>query len=116
MLEILRPGDVSRKLLVPQQRLIVGVISAMVEKELGERNFSLDSLKSRLKRYMEEKGTVDVYGTAVSSLQVHVITQTFHWSDLSVVCGLLRLDSSRCSAAGEVCIQPRGRNNGASEK
>ena len=29
-------------------RLLVGVISAMVEKELGEKNFSFDSLKSRL--------------------------------------------------------------------
>ena len=33
-----------------------GVILAMVEKELGERNFGFDSLKSRLKRDMEEKG------------------------------------------------------------
>ena len=36
-------------------RLVVGVISAMVENELGERNFGFDSLK-----YMnrEEKGIV----------------------------------------------------------
>ena len=31
-------------------------VSAMVEKELGERNFGFDSLKSRLKQDMEEKG------------------------------------------------------------
>ena len=39
-------------------RLVVGVISAVVEKELGERNFGFDSLKSRLNRNMEEKGIV----------------------------------------------------------
>ena len=66
----------SDSLLLPQKRLVVGVISAMVEKELGERNFGFDSLKSRLKRYMEEKGIVAVCGTAVSSLRVHVIS--FH--------------------------------------
>ena len=37
-------------------RHLVGVISAMVEKELGQRNFGFDSLKSRLKLDMEEKG------------------------------------------------------------
>ena len=36
----------------------MGFISAMVEKELGERNFAFDSLKSRLNRDMEEKGIV----------------------------------------------------------
>ena len=36
----------------------MGVISAMAEKELGERNFGFDSLKSRLNLYMEEKGIV----------------------------------------------------------
>ena len=35
----------------------------MVEKELGERNFGFDSLKSRLKSYMEEKGIVAVCGS-----------------------------------------------------
>ena len=30
-------------------RLIVGVISAMVEKELGERNFGFDSLKLNMR-------------------------------------------------------------------
>ena len=35
--------------------LVVGVISAMVEKELGERNFGFDSLKSRLNHDMEKK-------------------------------------------------------------
>ena len=39
-------------------RLVAGVISAMVEKELWERNFGFDSLKSRLNRDMEEKGIV----------------------------------------------------------
>ena len=39
-------------------RLVVGIISAMVEKELGQRNFGFDSLKSRLNRDMEEKGIV----------------------------------------------------------
>ena len=38
----------------------------MVEKELEENNFCFDSLKSRLKRYMEEKEMVAVCGTAVS--------------------------------------------------
>ncbi|CAL8282840.1 unnamed protein product [Boreogadus saida] len=38
-------------------RLIVGVISAMVEKELGERNFGCDSLKY-MNHNMEEKGIV----------------------------------------------------------
>ena len=37
-------------------RLVVGVISAMVKKELGERNFGFDSLKSRLNRDMGENG------------------------------------------------------------
>ena len=36
-------------------RLVVGVISALVEKELWERNFGFDSLKL-LNRDMEEKG------------------------------------------------------------
>ena len=39
------------------QRLVVDVISAMVEKELGERNFGFDSLKC-MNRDMEEKGIV----------------------------------------------------------
>ena len=70
----------------------MGVSSATVEKELGERNFDFDSLKSRLKRYMEEKGVVAVCGTAVSSFRVYVIPPTLHCSDLSVVCRLLWLD------------------------
>ena len=36
----------------------MGVPSAMIEKELGERNFGFDSLKSRLNHDMEEKGIV----------------------------------------------------------
>jgi hypothetical protein len=102
-------------LVLPQQRLVVGVISAVVEKELGERNFGFDSLKTRLKLYMEEKGIVAVCGTAVSSLRIYVISLMLHCSDLSVVCGLLRLDSSHCSAAGGVRIRPRGRNNSIGE-
>ncbi|CAL8399055.1 unnamed protein product [Boreogadus saida] len=39
------------------QRHVVGDISAMVEKELGERNFCFDSLKY-MNRDMEEKGIV----------------------------------------------------------
>ena len=65
----------------------------MVEKELGERNFGFDSLKSRLNLYMEKKGIVAVCGIAVSSLWVHDISPTLHCSDLFVVCRLLRLDS-----------------------
>jgi hypothetical protein len=38
-------------------RLVVGVISALVEKELGERNFGFDSLKC-MNRDVEEKGIV----------------------------------------------------------
>ena len=47
--------------MVPQQyfhnEAVVGVISAMVEKELGEGNFGFDSLKY-MNRYMAEKGIV----------------------------------------------------------
>ena len=39
-------------------RFVVGDISAMDEKELGERNFGFDSLKPRLNRDTEEKGIV----------------------------------------------------------
>ena len=42
----------------------------MVEKELGERNFVFDSLKSRLNRYMEDKGIVAVCGTARAGLAI----------------------------------------------
>ena len=38
---------------------VVEVISAMVEKELEQRNFGFDSLKSRLNRDMEEEGIID---------------------------------------------------------
>ena len=38
----------SDSLVLPQQILVVGVISAMLEKEFVERNFGFDSLKSRL--------------------------------------------------------------------
>ena len=38
-------------------RLVVGVIAAKVEKELGERNFGFDSLKY-MNHDMEEKGIV----------------------------------------------------------
>ena len=53
---------------------------------------------------MEAKGVVAVCGTAVTSLWVHVISQTLHCSDLSVVSGLLLLDYSSCTAAGGVHI------------
>ena len=62
-------------------RLVVGVISAMVEKELGDRNVGFDSLKSRLNCDMEEKGIV-----AVCRLRVYVISETLHCSDLSAIC------------------------------
>ena len=39
-------------------RIVVGVISAMVEKELEERNFGFDSLRFRLNSDMEVKGIV----------------------------------------------------------
>ena len=42
---------------ISTKRLVVGVISAMVEKELGERNFGFDSLKY-MNHDMEEKGIV----------------------------------------------------------
>ena len=46
-------------LIFPQRDLQwCGVISAMVEKVLGERNFGFDSLKSRLNHNNEEKGIV----------------------------------------------------------
>ena len=52
---VLRVGfsDVSG---ISTTRLVVGVISAMVEKELGKRKFGFESLKSRLKLDLEEKG------------------------------------------------------------
>ena len=65
-------------------RLVVGVISAMVEKELGDRNVGFDSLKSRLNCDMEEKGIV-----AVCS---HVISQMLHCAELSAICRFLWLD------------------------
>ena len=73
------------------------------------------TLKSRLKRYMEEKGIVAVWEVRKWSVR-EIFSQTLHSSDPSVVCRLLQLDSSRCSAAGGVRKRPRGRNNGASEK
>ena len=42
---------------VSTTRLVVGVISAMVKNELGERNFGFDSLKN-MNHDMEEKGIV----------------------------------------------------------
>ena len=42
---------------ISTMRLVVGVNLAMVEKELGERNFGFDSLKY-MNRDMEEKGIV----------------------------------------------------------
>jgi hypothetical protein len=48
-------------------RLEVGVISAMVEKELGERNVGFDSLKY-MNRDMEEKGIVSRWTPAARFL------------------------------------------------
>ena len=45
-----------------------GGISAMGEKELGERNFGFDSLKSRLNSDMEEKGMLPGIVSAAGSL------------------------------------------------
>ena len=42
---------------VSTTRLVVGVISAMVENKLGQRNFGFDSLKY-MNHDMEEKGIV----------------------------------------------------------
>ena len=42
---------------ISTMRLVVGVISAMVEKQLRERNFGFDCLKN-VNRDMEEKGIV----------------------------------------------------------
>ena len=42
---------------ISTMRLVVGVISAMVEKELGGRNFGFDSLKN-MNHDIEEKGIV----------------------------------------------------------
>ncbi|KAK0136816.1 hypothetical protein N1851_026988 [Merluccius polli] len=70
----LQTASGSPTLVLPQQRLVVGVNSAMVEKELGERNFGFDSLKSRLKRYMEEKG---IAYPCVGQLSVHFGSMSF---------------------------------------
>ena len=51
---------ITRRILVSgisTTRLVVGVISAMVENELGERNFGFDNLKN-MNHDMEEKGLV----------------------------------------------------------
>ena len=45
---------------ISTMRLVVGVNLAMVEKELGERNFGFDSLKY-MNHDMEEKGIVARY-------------------------------------------------------
>ena len=71
-------------------------------------------MKSILKRDTEVKGIVAYAGQL--SVNFGSISPTLHCSVLSAVCGLLRLDSYRCSAAGGVHKRPRGRNNGASEK
>ena len=64
---------------------MVGVITAMVEKELGERNFCFDSLKSRLKRDMEEKGFVAECGLPEELLRhrrrsLHTTGRSEQWS------------------------------------
>ena len=72
----------------------MGFISPLVEKELGERNFGFDS-EFQIEPNIEEKAMLQQI--AVSSLQVHIISQTLHCFDLSVVCRLLRRQSSRTS-------------------
>ena len=57
----------------------------MLEKELGERNFGYDSLKSRLKRDMEEKGIVAVCGRPEELLRrcrrsLHTTERSEQWS------------------------------------
>ena len=53
-------------------RLILGVISTMVEKEWGERNFGFDSSKSRLNRDLEEKGIARDCGPGWSLIKLNV--------------------------------------------
>ena len=53
-------------------RLKVGVISDMVEKELGERTFGFDSLKY-MNRDMENKGIVEEPETSVKPTQLFEI-------------------------------------------
>ena len=53
-------------------RLVVGVISALVEKELGERNFGFDSLKC-MNRDVEEKGIVSLRSSAARCLIILII-------------------------------------------
>ncbi|CAL8397474.1 unnamed protein product [Boreogadus saida] len=60
-----------------------------------------------MKRDISEKGIVAVCGTAVSLLQVHVISPTLHLFRPAVVSRLLRLDSSHYSAAVGVRTRPR---------
>ena len=90
----------------------------MVEKEIGERNFGLDSLKARLNCNMGEKVIVaaDVFSRQLS---VHFGSISFLGrmrtplpAEPATPAGL-QLDSG-CSAAGGVRIRPRGRNNGTS--
>ena len=45
-------------------RRLVGDISPMGDKELGERNFGFDSLKSRLNRTWRRKGLLSYVGYA----------------------------------------------------
>jgi hypothetical protein len=92
----------------------VGVISAMVEKvvvgiggkELWLWLWSQDRNATwRRKELLPYAGQLSVHFGSI------VISPTLHCSDLSVICRLLRLDYSRCSAAGGVRKRPRGWNN-----
>ena len=81
----------------------------MVEKELGQRNFGFDSLKSILKQDIEEKGIVVVCGTAVSSLRVH-------FSDAPLFRPFGHLRTPPAPPPPEESAYDRDRNNEASEK
>ena len=81
----------------------MGVISAMAEEELGERNFGFDSLKSRLKRDMEEEELVAavVFSRQLSGHFGSISSQMLHCFDLMVVHGLLRRQVSASTQRSE---------------
>ena len=63
-------------------RLVVGVISALIEKELGERNFGFDSLKY-INRNMEDIGIVARDGLPLNQefgSKVHWLKQIKAWA------------------------------------
>ena len=96
---------------IPQQvKTCSGVYVAHGEYgyELGEINFGSDSdsdSEVQIETNMEEKAMLQ--HTAVSSLQVHIISQTLHCSDRM----RSYADSSGCSAGRGIRIRPRSQNN-----